>query len=114
MRERNGRGFAAEPSIGGFSAHSLGQGWLSSTSRDPIPVVADCGLSNLPSTTPTHAGVARHERMVSLVQHMLDLHKRVAAEQVPHAKTMLQRHAAGGGDGSARHRRTRWCMSCMG
>jgi hypothetical protein len=37
------------------------------------------------------ADVARHDRMVSLVEHMLDLHKRVAAEQVPHAKTMLQR-----------------------
>jgi hypothetical protein len=37
------------------------------------------------------ADVARHDRMVSLVKPMLDLHKRVAAEQVPHAKTMLQR-----------------------
>jgi hypothetical protein len=35
--------------------------------------------------------VARHDRMVSLVERMLDLQKRVAAEQVPHAKTMLQR-----------------------
>jgi hypothetical protein len=35
--------------------------------------------------------MARHDRMVSLVERMLDLHKRVAAEQVPHVKTMLQR-----------------------
>ncbi len=40
-------------------------------------------------TNPTD--VARHARMVSLVEHMLDLHKRVAVEQVPHIKTMLQR-----------------------
>ncbi len=37
------------------------------------------------------ADVTRHDHMVSLVERMLDLHKRVAAEQVPHVKTMLQR-----------------------
>jgi hypothetical protein len=37
------------------------------------------------------ADVARHDRMVSLVERMLDLHKRVVAEQVPHVKAMLQR-----------------------
>ena len=65
--------------------------------------MTDCGLSNLPSTTPTYADAARHDRMRSLVERMLDLHKRVAAEQVPHVKTMLQRqveatdrHAKGG------------------
>ena len=30
--------------------------------------------------------------MVSLVERMLDLHKRLAAEQTPHVKTVLQRH----------------------
>jgi hypothetical protein len=37
------------------------------------------------------ADVARHDRMVSLVERMLALHKKAAAEQVPHSKTMLQR-----------------------
>jgi hypothetical protein len=50
------------------------------------------------------ADMARHDRMVSLVERMLDLHKRVAAEQVPHAKTMLQRHAEGGSDRQADRR----------
>jgi len=40
-------------------------------------------------TNPTD--VARHDRMVSLVTRMLDLHQRVAAEQTPHVKTALQR-----------------------
>ena len=37
------------------------------------------------------ADVARHDQMVGLVERMLELHKRVAVEQVPHIKTMLQR-----------------------
>lgn len=37
------------------------------------------------------AGVARHDRMVALVTQMLDLHARLAAEGVPHAKAALQR-----------------------
>lgn len=37
------------------------------------------------------ADVARHDQMVALVERMLDLHKRLAAEQVPHVKTVLQR-----------------------
>ena len=37
------------------------------------------------------ADVAPHDRMVSLVERMLDLHKRVAVEQTPHVKTVLQR-----------------------
>jgi hypothetical protein len=37
------------------------------------------------------ADVARHDRMVALVTQMLDLHKRLAAEQVPHVKTALER-----------------------
>ena len=35
--------------------------------------------------------VARHDQMVALVERMLDLHKRLAAESVPHVKTVLQR-----------------------
>jgi hypothetical protein len=37
------------------------------------------------------ADVARHDRMVSLVVRMLDLHKKLAAEGAPHVKTVLQR-----------------------
>jgi hypothetical protein len=37
------------------------------------------------------ADVARHDRMVSLVERMLNLHKRLAAEQTPHVKTVLHR-----------------------
>ncbi len=37
------------------------------------------------------ADAARHDRMVSLVQRMLDLHKKLAAEGAPHVKTVLQR-----------------------
>ncbi|MBW7959707.1 MAG: Eco57I restriction-modification methylase domain-containing protein [Candidatus Promineofilum sp.] len=35
--------------------------------------------------------VARHDRMVALVQNMLDLHKELAAERNPQVKTVLQR-----------------------
>ncbi len=49
----------------------------------------DFPIRTIDFTNPTD--VARHERMRSLVERMLDLHKRVAAEQVPHTKTMLQR-----------------------
>lgn len=37
------------------------------------------------------ADAARHDRMVSLVTQMLDLHQQLAAEGVPHAKAVLQR-----------------------
>jgi hypothetical protein len=37
------------------------------------------------------ADAARHDRMVALVTQMLDLHQRLAAEGVPHAKAALQR-----------------------
>ena len=37
------------------------------------------------------ADVARHDRMVSLVERMLDLHKKLAVEGAPHVKTVLQR-----------------------
>jgi hypothetical protein len=51
--------------------------------------IVDAPIRTIDFTDPTD--VARHERMVSLVERMLDLHKRVAAEQVPHVKTMLLR-----------------------
>jgi len=35
---------------------------------------------------------AKHERMVGLVSEMLDLHRKLAAAQVPQEKTMLKRH----------------------
>ena len=37
------------------------------------------------------ADVARHDRMVALVERMLDLHKKLASEGAPHVKTVLQR-----------------------
>jgi hypothetical protein len=49
----------------------------------------DFPIRTIDFTDPVDA--ARHDHMVSLVERMLDLHKRVAAEQVPHVKTMLQR-----------------------
>ena len=39
----------------------------------------------------TSPDVARHDQMVALVERMLDLHKRLAAEQMPHGKTVVQR-----------------------
>jgi hypothetical protein len=38
--------------------------------------------------------VARHDRMVALVERMLDLHKRLAAAKTPTDKTLLQRQIA--------------------
>ena len=63
------------------------------------------------------ADVARHDRMVALVERTaegVDLHRKFAAAGAPHVKTVLQRHAAGGGHGSPRRRRTRWCTSSTG
>ena len=43
--------------------------------------------------------------MVALVERTAkgeDLHKELASEGAPHVVTVLQRHAAGGGHGSAR------------
>jgi len=38
--------------------------------------------------------VARHDRMVALVERMLDLHKKLAAARTPDEKTRLQRQIA--------------------
>jgi hypothetical protein len=40
------------------------------------------------------ADVARHDRMVAMVQQMLDLHRRLAAANVPHQRELLQRQIA--------------------
>jgi hypothetical protein len=37
------------------------------------------------------ADKARHERMVGLVEQMLNLHQRLAGESVPQTRTVLQR-----------------------
>jgi len=36
-------------------------------------------------------GDTRHDKMVSLVERMLDLHKRVAAAKTDHERTLLER-----------------------
>ena len=56
------------------------------------------------------ADVARHDRMVSLVERMLDLHKKLASEGAPHVKTVFQRQIEAHG----LPRSTGWCMSCTG
>ena len=51
-------------------------------------------IENIPIRTidfTSPADVARHDRMVALVMRMLDLHKKLAVEQAPHVKTVLQR-----------------------
>ena len=42
------------------------------------------------------ADVARHDRLVSLVERTLALHKQLAAAKTPTAKTMLQRQIEAG------------------
>ena len=56
---------------------------------DEIAGIFRARRSSIDFTSPTD--VARHDQMVALVERMLDLHKRVAAEQMPHVKTVLQR-----------------------
>ena len=38
--------------------------------------------------------MARHDRMVALVERMLDLHRQLADAKTPDAETMLQRQIA--------------------
>ena len=49
------------------------------------------------------ADVARHGRMVALVERMLDLHRKLAAASIPADKTLYQRQIDA---------RTPWCTSC--
>ena len=63
------------------------------------------------------ADVARHDKMVALVERMLTLHEKPAAAAIPADKQLYQRQTWGG---LAEHSRpptgrlTRWCTSCMG
>jgi hypothetical protein len=62
--------------------------------RRTFPKIKGTYLKQLPIRTIDFADptdVALHDRMVGLVERMLALHKKVAVEQVPHIKTMLQR-----------------------
>ena len=51
--------------------------------------IAQLPIRTIDFTSP--ADVARHDRMVALVERMLDLHKKLAAEGAPHVVTVLQR-----------------------
>ena len=53
------------------------------------PRLLNYAIRPIDFTSPTD--VARHDQMVALVERMLDLHERLAAEQMPHVKTVLQR-----------------------
>jgi len=48
------------------------------------------------------ADVTRHDKMVALVERMLELHRKLAAASIPPTKS------------STNARSTRWCTSCMG
>ena len=68
-----------------FQAKHLAGGFLAINKRQ---------LEQLPIRTINFsdpADAARHDRMVALVERMLDLHKRLAAAQTPTDKTLLQR-----------------------
>ena len=60
-------------------------GWITCTKQ----YVGTLPIRTIDSTSP--ADVARHDRMVALVERMLDLHKKLASEGAPHVKTVLQR-----------------------
>ena len=49
-----------------------------------LPTFCASDFANLP------ADVARHDRMVALVEQMLALHKRRAAARTPHEQTVFQ------------------------
>jgi len=57
--------------------------------RYPVSFLADLPIRTIDFSSP--ADVARHDQMVALVERMLDLHKRLAAAQLPQERTMLQR-----------------------
>ena len=58
---------------------------------------------------PTDRG--RHDRMVALVEAMLDLHRKLAAAVTDQEKTVLQRQIVATDRQSSL---TGWCMSCTG
>jgi hypothetical protein len=51
--------------------------------------LSDFPIRTIDFTSP--ADVTRHDQVVALVERMLDLHRKLAAEAVPHARTVLQR-----------------------
>ena len=55
-----------------------------------------------------------HDHLVALVQQMLDLHQRHAAEGNPQMKTMLQRQIDTTDKQANSRSPTGWCMGCMG
>jgi len=64
------------------------------TNREATPQLKKIHLDEFPIRTINFsdpADVARHDRMVALVERMLDLHKRLATAQTPNDKTLLQR-----------------------
>ena len=60
-------------------------GWITCTKQ----YVGTLPIRTIDFTSP--ADVARHDRMVALVERMLDLHKKLASEGAPHVRTVLQR-----------------------
>ncbi len=68
-------------------------GWYYETSFPTLHVqrdeVAQLPIRTIDFTNPTD--VAQHDRMVNLVQRMLDLHKQIATTTIPHQKDLLQR-----------------------
>ncbi|MBN1479294.1 Eco57I restriction-modification methylase domain-containing protein [candidate division KSB1 bacterium] len=51
-------------------------------------------IANVPIFDSTKNDYAAHDRLVDLVQQMLDLHQRLAAARDPRSRDMLQRHIA--------------------
>ena len=70
-----------------LAIHSVGR-------RDDFPKIVLRQTRELPIRTidfSDPADVARHDRLVSLVEAMLALHEQLAAARTPSAKTLLQR-----------------------
>ena len=63
--------------------------------RDDFPKIIIQQTRELPLPAfDLKAGKALHDRMVSLVEAMLDLHKKLAAAKTPQEKTVLERQIA--------------------
>ncbi|MGB3060338.1 MAG: TaqI-like C-terminal specificity domain-containing protein, partial [Anaerolineae bacterium] len=82
--------------LGLLNSKPLAAYWLHQyyDQRRTFPKIKGTYLKELPIRTINFADpadAARHDRMVALVTQMLDLHQRLAAEGVPHAKAALQR-----------------------
>ncbi len=73
--------------------------------RSPLPARSRASATTRYDLSNT-AGQRAHDRMVSFVQSMLDLHKQLAAAKTAHANTPIQRQAcpdAGRIDATDRH-----------